>query len=208
LEEGNKDEVKRRCRIKLLPASELPLWEHTAPDLLSTLSVAKAHGGTVFKVTSEQWKAVYNLATGPKSAELPVKSFGQGPIVESQKRKSIELYAQRLAEDYFRELSYDVTDVSPFESFDLRCITNDEELHVEVKGTSGSGDTIILTRNEVVHARSSECETVLFIVKNIEYRPHNGVLQASGGEQLIYRNWIPMDELLRPLQYQYLLPED
>jgi hypothetical protein len=76
---------------------------------------------------------------------------------------------------YYEAEGWRVADVGAVESFDLRCERDGQEVHVEVKGTTGNGERIILTPNEVAHARVGDTE--LFIVIGIElalsaYRPH------------------------------------
>lgn len=46
-------------------------------------------------------------------------------------------------------------------SFDLLATRGDERLYVEVKGTSTSGEQVILTKNEVAHARANKAVMVL-----------------------------------------------
>ena len=57
------------------------------------------------------------------------------------------------ASEHYSDLGWSVGDVSLSESYDLRCTRQGEELHVEVKGTTSQGERVLLTRNEVAHAR-------------------------------------------------------
>jgi predicted RNA-binding protein with PUA-like domain len=53
------------AKVRYLHAPNLPLWiDRNNPGFLDGLSVAKAQGGTVFKVTPEQWERVLEVAGG------------------------------------------------------------------------------------------------------------------------------------------------
>jgi Domain of unknown function (DUF3883) len=74
--------------------------------------------------------------------------------------------------------------------YDIECITKDGRvLHVEVKGTQGTGKVVELTKNEVRH-NQEECETgcdaqVLVVVSGITVTG----LQCSGGLALGAKDW-------------------
>ena len=56
-----------------------------------------------------------------------------------------------------------------------------EVKHVEVKGTTTDGAEVILTPNEVRHARENPC-TALFVLSNITVeRAEDGAVTATGG---------------------------
>lgn len=87
--------------------------------------------------------------------------------------------------------------------YDLLCVRPGRELHVEVKGTTTDGSTVILTRNEVTHANLATCLNALFVVSSI--RMENG--QASGGECAVIDPWAPKQEHLTPINYYYRVPD-
>ena len=74
--------------------------------------------------------------------------------------------------------------------YDIECITKDGRvLHVEVKGTQGTGKVVELTKNEVRHNQGA-CKTgcdaqALIVVSGITVTD----LQCSGGEVLGARDW-------------------
>ena len=49
--------IERRVHVRYDVPVALPLWE-SADSFLSTLSVARATGGTVFKITPSQWQRI------------------------------------------------------------------------------------------------------------------------------------------------------
>jgi hypothetical protein len=97
---------------------------------------------------------------------------GQGFRVSPELRKKIEDYAMKKAQEHYISHGWTVQDVSKPESYDLHCVKGNQELRVEVKGTTSDGREVLLTPNEVSHAReaypqvalSSTWPTVAFFV--------------------------------------------
>jgi len=197
---------ERRIRILLRHASGLPLWLSDQDDLLSKLNVARAYGGTVFQLTPDQWSEIVDRAEAISQSVAASESAGQGWSTDPRRRRAIETYAQNTAARYFRDRGYLVADVSSHQPYDLNCSNENEELHVEVKGCSGLGTSVFLTRNEVEHARRNAGNAVLFIVRGIKLDETSGEIEASGGRPEIYRPWAVDDGTLLPLSYQYAPP--
>ena len=76
-------------------------------------------------------------------------------------------------------------------------------LEVEVKGTTSNGEKIILTRNEVLNAKTSMNICILFIVHSIEIFELKGNLIAKSSKTKIVNDWDPVDKDLEPLSYHY-----
>ena len=212
LDEGA--DVKLRVPVRYYTPSGLPLWlgasEHD--ELLHSLSVARATGGSIFRVTPEQWQRVLDVVGGwPGDSQegLNVQdtvrnrrsSGGQGFRSSAAERKAIELRAMALAEQYFFRTWSSVTDVSAHASFDLLCRRGEDELHVEVKGTTTLGESIVLTKNEVAHSRQASC--ALFLVSEIRLdRTDLANPIASGGKCTLFDPWQIDDHALKPLAYE------
>ena len=78
--------------------------------------------------------------------------------------------------------------------------------HVEVKGTTTDGAEVILTPNEVRHARDNPC-TALFVLSNITVeRAEDGTVTATGGKQHLFDPWHLDDGTLTPLGFRYQVP--
>jgi hypothetical protein len=73
-------------------------------------------------------------------------------IADAVLRAAIEQHAVGPAMDHYRGLGYEVRDLGTFESFDIHAVRSDEELHIEVKGSKSTADSVQLTKNEVEHA--------------------------------------------------------
>lgn len=145
----------------------------------------------------------------PPTPEVIKKSFqnkkksSQGYIKDAEVKKSIELRAMQLAIETYQSHGYEVLDVSSTESVDLLCTKNEEARYVEVKGTQGLGEEILLTANEIKRAKSGLYTTDLFIVHSINVIKSNNSIQASEGISLIIENWIPDDKDLVPTHFRY-----
>jgi hypothetical protein len=123
-------------------------------------------------------------------------------------RKAVEMRAMQVATEHLQKSWKEVTDVSATESYDLRCRSHDSELHVEVKGTTSSGASVVLTRNEVEHARIFYPSIALLVVSNISLHLSGDSIEATGGCLKCYDPWVVDDYELRPLSFQCSLSSE
>lgn len=130
---------------------------------------------------------------------------GQGFLVSQAVRKLVEEYAVAWAIRHYEAQGWTVQDVGSTESFDLRCTREDaKERHVEVKGTTGIGETVILTRNEVAHAREWHPNVDLFVVTEIRVEGRDSDKPtACGGCAHVCLDWQPAEEALTAVGYEY-----
>lgn len=137
-----------------------------------------------------------------------VRRSGQGFRLSAEARRAIEMHAMAVATDYYHGDGWRVEDVSVYRSYDLHCTrVNGEELRVEVKGTTSDGSAVLLTPNEVVHARAHYPGVALFIVANIKLlEGSNSQLIAEAGQAIILQPWRVEDEALHPLGFEYSVP--
>lgn len=124
-------------------------------------------------------------------------------LMSPAERRAIEVQAVRVVADHFEELGYRVADVGATESYDLDARRGDERVYVEVKGTTTSGDSVILTKNEVALHRSCFPHTALAIVRHITLDRSTEPPTAAGGELVLIHPWSPGDDDLTPLSYSY-----
>jgi hypothetical protein len=99
-----------------------------------------------------------------------------------------------------------VTDTQLIRSYDYVVTRSSETRRVEVKGTQGLGDSVIVTTGEVTAARRGPDPTDLFIVYCIEPRRENGRIIASGINNRIRPTWTPEDKNLVPTKFRYVMP--
>jgi hypothetical protein len=131
---------------------------------------------------------------------------GQGFRITPVARRAVEQHAMQEVEAYYRRQGWDVdASVAATECFDLRCTRGTTELHVEVKGTTSTGEAILLTRNEVAHARQQYPAVSLAIVGNIQIDPGDPP-RAHGGELAIIEPWRIDDGTLDSLAFSYEVP--
>lgn len=122
-------------------------------------------------------------------------------------RRAIELRAMELAQDKLEtEGCTDICDVSACESYDLRCDQRGDELHVEVKGTTSTGERILLTRNEVGHAHEWYPNVALVVVSGIQLTEREGLRVALGGRARLINPWELLDAALEPISYECVVP--
>jgi hypothetical protein len=126
---------------------------------------------------------------------------GQGFACTPKERRALEDHAMAAAKRYFSGKGFEVEDVSRGRSYDLLCTGKLKELHVEVKGTTTAGESIVLTRNEVKHAGNGDNSCALFVLHSIRLRGQ----KASGGTPLILNPWQLQHAQLTPVSYTYRL---
>lgn len=133
---------------------------------------------------------------------------GSGRQDDALLRKAIERHAVDWTLAHLEGLGYLVEDVGDTNPFDVLAVgPQDDELHVEVKGSSGEASTVELTSGEV-----SETErelSVLVVVDQIAWtREPDGSLKTEGGRPRIWWPWAPEHHRLTPTRYRYLLPPE
>jgi hypothetical protein len=133
------------------------------------------------------------------------RSEGQGYESFAPRRKAIEDHAMAKAIAHYQRRGWTVTDVSARRSYDLRCTRGKELLHVEVKGTTSQGEAVLLTRNEVEHARGAYPQVALFVVAGIRVMPGDPP-RATGGRAFKLEPWDIDRGELAPLAYEFRRP--
>lgn len=123
--------------------------------------------------------------------------------LDSAQKKAIELHAVATAINFLRDKGYsEIEDVGSIHSYDLHATGPAGRLHVEVKGTTGDGAKVILTRNEVAFQKSCFPENALVIVNDIKIS-FEGELRASGGKITFISPWKIDETDLAPISFEY-----
>ena len=144
-----------------------------------------------------------NLVVGARKSAVvePTSRGGQGFHADSAVRRAVELQAMELARAWLEGEGWTVQDRSASESYDFLAKRDGATLFVEVKGTTGGGGLIQLTRLEVEFALANEAAMALVVVSEIEVSRSKGEVAASGGVLVVRRPWAPSLGSLRPISY-------
>ncbi len=156
--------------------------------------VALVQGGT----NEDDTSAVYDVPSVKSSARRPGQGFMSDPVL----KKKVEDHAMEIAKQSYEDDDWIVRDVSASESYDLRVSRGDETRYVEVKGTTGEGAMVLVTRGSV-NIALSEGRTDLFVVSRIQVRGD----EVLGGDSRKVHGWQPSLESLKPIKYEYWLGE-
>lgn len=137
----------------------------------------------------------------------PGRGGGQGSGLNAAQRRAVELRAVGVVTSRLEERGWDVEDISSQKrGYDLHATRGEEERHVEVKGTIGSGASVILTRNEVRHARADPAHAVLAVVSEIELTGEDDSWEAEGGRLRDFDRWRLEEGALEPRSFEWVLP--
>jgi hypothetical protein len=130
---------------------------------------------------------------------------GQGRRgLSGPERRLVELEAMRRARQWLTEKGFKFKDVSAEESCDFRAARDGEEWVIEVKGTTGGPESILLTPNEVALHRSKHPRNALLIVHGIKLSD-DGTDVLRAGDLLAIAPWAIDEEHLKPVCYEYRL---
>lgn len=137
----------------------------------------------------------------------PRRNKGQGFGLSAEERRTVEIHAMKLAEEQLVREGFELRDVSRTHSYDFIGEKDGMAFIVEVKGTTSQMGSIVLTANEVDAHRERYPNNMLIIVHSIDLERSRRKATASGGIVTIIRPWLPREEHLRPLSYQYTVDE-
>lgn len=128
----------------------------------------------------------------------------EGTRLSYEGRKTVELHAMGIAKRLYKKDGWNVVDTSNSRPYDLHVSKDGEERYVEVKGTTGGAESIILTRNEVDHVRKHPNESALVVVSEIKLDPSGEKWIASGGKVSTHETrWAIDESQLEATQYKY-----
>lgn len=156
------------------------------------------------KATSNQ-ELTKTLPECENQEEIEKLNEGQGYESDPLVRKAIEVYAVSMARTFYESKGYTVQEIG--KPYDLNCVKDEEIIHVEVKGSRNELQHIILTVNEVIHARDIGIRTDLFVVDCIQISANNRTdINARAGRMRLKEDWSPIESELKPIQFRCTLP--
>ena len=156
-----------------------------------------------FQLIDNQFSLELIKAIGLDEIEVASVSSGQGFGLTAAEKKVVELHAVKLAIEHLTMLGYtEIEDVGDKESFDLRALSSEKQINVEVKGSTGSASSVILTKNEVSFQKDAYPLNGLFVVSNIELT-RGEKISAQGGDIQFISPWLIDESSLNAISYQY-----
>ena len=165
----------------------------------SQLSMIRLNGAKLKTLFEE---IDFSITTNASSTN----NFGQGFGLSQAERKAVEMRAMKLAKKLYEDLGWEVNDVSLYECFDFFAKKEDQVRYIEVKGTTGEGESIILTHGEVQHIRANRKNSVLVLVSGITLETRDGECYADGGLVVSHQDPLTLIEKnLTPTQYRYYI---
>jgi MrcB-like, N-terminal domain/Domain of unknown function (DUF3883) len=134
----------------------------------------------------------------------------QGLLRDAAVRRAVELHAEDSAVEYFTSRGWTVERVGHLKlGYDLECGNpSGQSLHVEVKGTQGTAEEVLLTRNEVFHlSAGAACPSqhALYVLSEITFTSV-GDIEAKSGKPTCLLPWTMDMSLLTPTAYAYRVP--
>lgn len=130
---------------------------------------------------------------------------GQGLQMDPAVRKAIEDAAQDRLMNYYRDRGWAVTDTRQNRPYDAVADKGTERTYLEAKGTQSRGDSVIVTRNEVDHARQHAGVCVIGIWSDMKLV--DGVVDRGAGDFRVLP-FSPDDQDLRPRDFDWMLRGD
>lgn len=129
---------------------------------------------------------------------------GQGLQMNPQIRKAIEDAAQDRLMQHYRDDGWTVTDTRHNRPYDAEAVKGDKRVYLEAKGTQSRGETVIVTPNEVEHARLHPGLCVIGVWSGMRLTPGGAVDPDAGLFNII--GFDPDKGDLRPRGFDWALP--
>lgn len=148
----------------------------------------------------------YAVTVARAAAGNPPQRGGAGFRLDSREIRSIEQRAVVLAKAHYEAQGWTVRDVGATQPYDLDARRGDERLHVEVKGTTSTGGSVVLTEGEVRHHAKGRAQSVLVVVRGIRLVRTPEGPRAEGGELCELAPWTIDPACLTPISYKYVVP--
>lgn len=143
--------------------------------------------------------------TSPRDVKPRIRHGGY--IADPEIRKAIELQAMRQAEKFLNDQGYSTRDVSASQPYDIHATRGEEQIAVEVKGSSGVATTVELTIGEVKKARDPSIGSMLVVVDEIEISVTPSGVETNIGRLRFWPEWVPevAGNRLQAIRFRYLL---
>lgn len=134
---------------------------------------------------------------------------GQGYRLSAAAGYAVEWHAVEIAALHLFELGWpELYEVGAIEPYDLLAINGDQQLVVEVKGTTSARESVVLTRREVEKHATAYPDNALIIVHSIELDDRAGPEPTTAGGILVdHQPWSIEADDLEVIAYGYRTPQ-
>jgi Protein NO VEIN, C-terminal len=156
--------------------------------------------GRLLRIEAEKALKRFSMSPDDEIQEDERLSKGQGFGLSAEGRKQIEEIAMKRAMKHFVSKGYDTEDMHIGHPYDLKCNNGKNEVFVEVKGTTGGGRKVLLTRGEVDFARRHNQSMALYLVHSISMRKS---MNPNNGTSVVVMPWKIKERNLTPSRYEY-----
>ena len=130
--------------------------------------------------------------------------LGQGFGLTAKERKAVELRAMQVVHDLYSKEGWLLVDTSLSQPYDYIATKDSLKRFIEVKGSTGTCRSVLLTYREVENVRLHPNNSALVIVSNIILDRSGDIPIATGGVITIDRcPWIIDDQHLLSIQFRY-----
>jgi hypothetical protein len=140
----------------------------------------------------------------PESCDQP-GAGRQGLQRDTEVRRAIEDAAQDRLMRLDRDDGWTVTDTRQNRPYDAVAVRGTEQIYLEAKGTQSAGQSVIVTRNEVDHARRHPGQCWIGVWSGIRFKDEHVDPEAGTFRVVPFE---PDDRDLRPRDYDWALPGD
>ncbi len=125
----------------------------------------------------------------------------------AQIRRSIEEHAMNVAKEELQNLGFsNFKRTAERECYDYMCEYGESSYYVEVKGTQTPGMSVILTRNEVEHAKQFPNNSIFVIVHSVKVRRNGSSFHVSEGLTRVHSPWTLRSDTVEPIHFKWILP--
>lgn len=142
-----------------------------------------------------------------ETRQVPVRpGTGQGFLQDTERRLAVERHAVARAVQIYEDLG--ATDIEILgKPYDLRLRLSGQEVHVDVKGSVNEIDAILVTKNELEHARTFP-RVELVVVDGISWMEDgSGRPRPQGGSARRWEAWEPDEGSLTAMTFSHRLPD-
>ena len=133
----------------------------------------------------------------------PRRKTGRRTLTRAESVAIEERAVEVVREHFEKVLRYNTKDVGKSESYDVHATNGEEVLKIEVKGTTGKGAEVVLTRKEVTLHREEHPNNALAIVQHIDLDRSGDLPTARGGRLELIMPFKINEAGLDPIAYDY-----